>query len=328
MTCPRDLADFVLLHTALESPLSCTPLTGGVSSDIYLVSDGTSRVAAKRALAQLKVAAEWHAPPERSASEASWLRVAEDLAPGLSPRLLAFAPDPGWLLLEFLDPSTHPVWKQQLLGGVVDPEVARSVGAGLGRLHSATAARPQLAERFATDDLFDALRLDPYLRALLPQHPAVADRIETVIRRTASTKFVLVHGDVSPKNILVGPRGPMLLDAECAWWGDPAFDVAFLLTHLVAKALHVPDCLPLLTTALHGFLSTYCGHVDWEDVDTLRGRVSDLLPALLLARVDGKSPLEYLTTAERGVVRDRALRLLVDGADLAASLTVLTEPAP
>jgi fructosamine-3-kinase len=328
MTCPRDLADFVLLHTALESPLSCTPLTGGVSSDIYLVSDGTSRVAAKRALAQLKVAAEWHAPPERSASEASWLRVAEVLAPGLSPRLLAFAPDPGWLLLEFLDPSTHPVWKQQLLGGVVDPAVARSVGAGLGRLHSATAARPQLAERFATDDLFDALRLDPYLRALLPQHPAVADRIETVIRRTASTKLVLVHGDVSPKNILVGPRGPMLLDAECAWWGDPAFDVAFLLTHLVAKALHLPDCLPLLATAIDGFLTTYCGHVDWEDVDTLRGRVSDLLPALLLARVDGKSPLEYLTTAERGDLRDRALRLLVDGADLAASLTVLTEPAP
>ena len=327
-TCPRDLADFVLQHTALKSPLHCTALTGGVSSDIYLVSDGTGRVAAKRALAQLKVAAEWHAPPERSASEASWLRVAEELAPGLSPRLLAFAPDPGWLLLEFLDPVTHPVWKQQLLDGHIDAEVARSVGAGLGTLHRATAARPELATRFATDDLFDALRIDPYLRALLPQHPAIADRIEAIITRTASTRLLLVHGDVSPKNILVGPHGPVLLDAECAWWGDPAFDIAFLLTHLVAKTAHAPGRRAELADAIDCFVTAYVARVDWEVADDLLGRVGDLLPALVLARVDGKSPLEYLTDVERDVLRERALQLLGrDPVDLSACLRLLTEPS-
>ena len=54
------------------------------------------------------------------------------------------------------------------------------------------------------------------------------------------TKRALVHGDVSPKNILVGPRGPVFLDAECAWYGDPAFDLAFCLNHLLLKCLWTP----------------------------------------------------------------------------------------
>ena len=113
--------------------------------------------------------------------------------------------------------------------------------------------------------------------------------------RTAATKLTLVHGDVSPKNILVGPEGPILIDAECAWWGDPAFDIAFCLNHLLLKCLWKPalagsylHCFEVLATA-------YLTSVTWEAPAVIEARAASLLPGLFLARVDGKSPVEYLT---------------------------------
>ena len=53
-----------------------TPLTGGVSSDIWRVDLQPEPVCVKRALAKLKVAADWRAPVERNAYEADWITVA------------------------------------------------------------------------------------------------------------------------------------------------------------------------------------------------------------------------------------------------------------
>ena len=140
-----------------------------------------------------------------------------------------------------------------------------------------------------------AIRLEPYLLATAAAHPDLAPRLATLASRTAATKVSLVHGDVSPKNILVGPDGPVFLDAECAWWGDPAFDLAFCLNHLMLKCLWRPQfairymqCFEVLATA-------YLTAVDWEAPAALESRAASLLPALFLARVDGKSPVEYLT---------------------------------
>lgn len=310
--CPAELEQLVLSRTMLTPPLQCTPLTGGVSSDIHLVSDTSGhRVVAKRALAQLKVAAVWTAPVERSASEEAWLDVAAELTPGFAPRALGRDPESGWLLLDYLDPADHVLWKSELLAGRVDLAVAQGVGTRLGALHAASARDSSaLSGRFATDALFDALRLDPYLRSLLGVHPQVAPRVAATIERTASTKLALVHGDVSPKNILIGPDGPVLLDAECAWWGDPAFDLAFVLTHLVAKSHHVEGQAEQLRECARGVLDAHAAHVDWEAVDSLHRRVAELLPAIVLARVDGKSPLEYLDEQTRRTIRQRALTVL------------------
>jgi Ser/Thr protein kinase RdoA (MazF antagonist) len=138
---------------------------------------------------------------------------------------------------------------------------------------------------------------------------------------TLRTKLTLVHGDVSPKNILVGPEGPLFIDAECAWFGDPAFDLAFCLNHLLLKCLWVPSAAPRFLAGFDALIETYLDAVDWEPVAAIESRTAHLLPGLLLARVDGKSPVEYLTRErDKAVVRRVARSLLADPTDRLAEI--------
>ncbi|HSW04480.1 phosphotransferase family protein [Aquabacterium sp.] len=287
------------------------PLSGGVSSDIWRVDFSGHSLCVKRALAQLKVAAEWKAPLSRNAYEWAWLKFAARHCPANVPEPLAHDDEVGLFAMSFLDPQRHPVWKQQILDGVVVPVTAQAVGEVLGRLHAASAGRPEVVSAFETIDNFYALRLEPYLVAAANRHAEVGPALIKLVARTAGTQRALVHGDVSPKNILVGPSGPVFLDAECAWYGDPAFDLAFCLNHLLLKCLVQPARRELLLTSFRSMRSGYLSQVDWESKSSLELRAAQLLPALLLARVDGKSPVEYLTDeTHRALVRAVAIPLL------------------
>ena len=152
--------------------------------------------------------------------------------------------------------------------------------------------------------IFEAIRIEPYLRATGRAHPALADRFEALAETTLATKRALVHGDVSPKNILHGPQGPVFLDAECAWYGDPAFDLAFCLNHLLLKGARTGAERALYVSAFAALSSAYLAGIDWEPGREVEARAAALLPALFLARIDGKSPVEYLTRDdEREAVR-------------------------
>lgn len=313
MTPDVQLQDFVVragLARASE-PMRWTALTGGVSSDIWRVDLADRSICIKRALAQLKVAAVWHAPTSRNAFEWEWLKFAGAHVPQAVPKTLAHDDKAGLFAMEFLDPLQHPVWKQQLMLGQIDTDVAASVGALVATVHAASAGDADVAARFATDDNFQALRLEPYLVATAAQHPALSARILAIAERTARTHLALVHGDVSPKNILVGPHSPILLDAECAWYGDPAFDVAFCLNHLLLKCLVRPAQRAAYLDAFAAFTSHYLARVTWEPTTTLEERAAALLPALLLARLDGKSPVEYLQTDAVKHLAREAIRPLV-----------------
>lgn len=306
------LADFVLGHKLAEpgEPMHWTRLTGGVSSDLWRVELPGRSLCVKRALARLNVAADWHAPLSRNAAEWAWLRYAARHIPGNVPQVLAHDPDAGLFAMSYLPPERYPVWKTQLMAGRVDPGVADAVGRTLGRLHAVSAGDAAVAREFANDENFEALRIEPYLRAVMHAHPDLADVIAGLADRTAETRTALVHGDVSPKNILVGPDGPVLLDAECAWYGDPAFDLAFCLNHLLLKCLPVRAGRVALRESAQGLARAYFAEVARKASADLEYRVATLLPALLLARVDGKSPVEYLTSDDRDFVRQTARTLL------------------
>jgi 5-methylthioribose kinase len=278
-------------------------LSGGVSSDIWRVDLATGPVCVKRALPRLRVAQLWEAPVARNRFEYEWFRIAGAAAPGAVPKVIAR--DESAFVMEYLDPARHPVWKDLLRQGRADPAFAARVGSTLALIHSATT---DVAATFPTDEIFYAIRLEPYLVATAKKHPDLHSRLLGLVERTTKTKVCLVHGDVSPKNILAGPRGPVFLDAECAWYGDPAFDLAFCLNHLLLKCLWVPKAQAAFLECFDTLSRAYLEAVSFEGVEE---RTASLLPGLLLARVDGKSPVEYLTQERQKEVVRRAARSLL-----------------
>ncbi|OYN99058.1 aminoglycoside phosphotransferase [Enemella evansiae] len=293
-----------------DDEVEFVPLTGGVSSDIRLVRVGDRRIVLKRALPQLKVAAYWSAPVERGAAEARWLQYVSTVAPDAVPAVLATDPDTYVIALEYLAPERCPNWKSELLAGRVDTGLAAQVGQILGRIHSASATTSGLADEFANQELFESLRIEPYFRRTAAAVPEAARALDEVIALWGANSRVLVHGDVSPKNILAGLRSPIILDAECATWGDPAFDAAFCLSHLALKAEHLPPHATELARAATALRTAYLAEADWEPAAELEHRIDRMLPAMLLARVAGASPVEYLNEPERHRVRGRAIAAL------------------
>jgi aminoglycoside phosphotransferase (APT) family kinase protein len=300
-------------------------LPGGVSSDILRIdlpgrSPGLS-FCFKRALAKLKVAADWRAPVERNHAEVEWLRVAAKLAPQCVPRILGEDAQSGAFAMEYLAPDLHPVWKSELRDGNIRTETAAAVARSIASIHAGTAHRADLAQRFANDHIFYPIRLEPYLLATGARHPDCAARLNELVETTARTKLALVHGDLSPKNILVAARGPILLDAECAWFGDPAFDLAFCLNHMLLKCLWRPQWREQYLACYDALASSYLARVTWEPRAAIEARVAHLLPGLFLGRVDGKSPAEYLSEeSDKERVRRIARTFLLRPVDRLATI--------
>lgn len=296
-------------------------LPGGVSSDIWLVHADPTSFCVKRALPRLRVAADWRAPIERNTKEAAWIKAVAGFMPQAVPALLAEDANAGMFAMSYLPPQSYEGWKAQLQRGHAVPATAAEVGRRLARIHSRFARSPVAALDFATDAIFHAIRLEPYLLATARAHPDRAAALERLAQTTARTKLTLVHGDVSPKNILVGPEGPVFIDAECAWFGEPAFDLAFCLNHLLLKCLWVPPAAARLLAAFDSLAEAYLGGVDWEPCEAIDRRTAHLLPGLFLARIDGKSPVEYLTEeSDKEAVRHVARSLLARPPDRLAEI--------
>ena len=288
------------------------PLTGGVSSDIWRIDTEKGSVCAKRALSKLRVNADWYAPVERNLYEARWLQIAHQVSAVSAPELWGQHPELGVLVMQYLDPDHYRVWKQELRAGNADSQTAHAMGQVLSRIHSYAAKNSHLASEFPTDKIFFEIRLAPYLLATAERHPQLAHALEALVLQTQRHAKTLVHGDVSPKNILLGPQGPLLLDAECATWSDPAFDLAFCLNHLLLKCLWTPASSADFLNCFKVLKNSYLTSVDWEEPSDLEARAARLLPGLLLARVDGKSPVEYVTQEhQRDHVRHVASTLLI-----------------
>jgi aminoglycoside phosphotransferase (APT) family kinase protein len=296
-----------------------TPLTGGVSSDVFkAVTQGGRAMVVKRSIPRLRVAAQWLAPVERAQSETAWIETARAIDERFAPRILAVLAERHLFVMEYLDGATHPVWKEVMASGSVDVAFAGKVGRDLALIHARTAGRGDIRAKFNTDKMFFALRISPFLLHAAKRHADVAARVRALAADLAGRKIALAHGDISPKNILVGPDGPVFLDAECAVYGDPAFDLAFCLSHLLLKTVWLRDRREAVMAAFDALRDAYGAGVTWEAARATSRRAAALIGALLLARVDGKSPAPYLTrAADKALVRRGAKRLLTaDGLDL------------
>jgi aminoglycoside phosphotransferase (APT) family kinase protein len=282
-----------------------TPLAGGVSSDVFLIEDEGKRFVVKQALPQLKVRDHWQADTSRNRVEYEFLRYLSRIVPDAVPAVFAVGAD--YFAMEYLG-HEYRNWKELLLSG--DCRVQHAVRAAriLGTLHRVSSGDLELARRFDTTPNFHQLRTDPYLLTTGRRHPALQEHFEQEAVRLENTRECLVHGDYSPKNMLIGNGRTVLLDGEVAWYGDPAFDLAFLLNHLLLKSLYHAKSDPAtsdsgLQEIIGSLTAAYYDERQMENAGALDSRTARLLLMLLLARVDGKSPVEYLTEPKQDFVR-------------------------
>ncbi|MEP2715145.1 phosphotransferase [Pseudophaeobacter sp.] len=302
----RDLIDALSLGAASDV-YEITALTGGVASDIASLRVGEAHYCAKFALPKLKVAADWHAPVHRNAAEYAWLQVAAELVPHSAVRLFGRSEQAHGFVMEFVSGDDIYLLKTALLAGEMPKQEVSAIGDMVGRIQAASSQSDFDRTAFHNRDDFRALRIEPYLSYTAAAHPEVAEALNTLADELYSSTAVLVHGDVSPKNILIRAGSPLLLDAECATVGDASFDPSFFLNHLILKAIHLPQTRAALFAAVGTFWQAYSPHVCWEPLAGLEARICRLTAALMLARIDGKSPVEYLTETQRTQIREIAL---------------------
>lgn len=284
------------------APARLTPLGGGVSCEIFKVEQDGNSFVVKRALPKLKVKAEWLADVGRNAVEHAFFETMAKPLAGSVPRVYFHNAERGYFTMECLEDGWCN-WKELLLKGTIAPAHGALAGALLGRIHATTWQDAKLRGKFDTTSNFRELRADPYLRATAQQRPEVETILLAEADRLESCRVCLVHGDFSPKNLLIKDTQMAVLDAEVAWFGEPAFDVAFLMTHFFLKGLyHHSAESPWQETALAA-RAAYFSALEEKDTGGLEARCAHLLSAILLARVDGKSPVEYLSPAKQEVVR-------------------------
>ena len=283
-----------------------TLLTGGVSSEIYCVEDHGKRFVIKRALEKLRVSADWFADVSRNAYEVAFLEYVAEFVPESVPKILASGE--GYFVMEFIGGSVEN-WKELLLAGICDRSAAEQAGEVLGVIHRHSFHDGDAAKRFDSSANFIQLRIEPYLLHTAEKYPDIASILIEEADRLVNTCECLIHGDFSPKNILVSPSRMVLVDCEVAYYGDPVFDISFLLSHLFLKGLYHAPIDRKLQSLVAGFMGSYKNEISKKNNyrACLSRRVCRLLPMLILARVDGKSPVEYLDLGKKEFVRDFAL---------------------
>lgn len=297
---------------ARESEDDSMPLTGGVSSSVWRIEGPRGVVCVKQSLRQLSVAQRWLVSRKRTQYEYRWLQYAGHCVPDFVPKVLDYDSGTQTLVLEYLPSKAYTLWKPELLAGRSVADVSKSLGTNLGRLHQIAASDPAVAIDFDSAELFESLRLAPYFRALEKPHPELKAPLSALMHGLEKHRSTVIHGDVSPKNIFAGPKGAVLLDAECATWGDPAFDVAMLLSHLFLKGAYRPQQVSFYCDEAKTFWQSYACEVDWEPRGAIERRACALIPAFMLARLDGKSPVEYLSdTVKSTIVRPWAVQGVV-----------------
>jgi aminoglycoside phosphotransferase (APT) family kinase protein len=280
-------------------------LAGGVSNKTVLVERPSGEAwVLKQALPKLRVKVNWFSDPARIHREALALRWLPQLAPEGTITPLVFEDPEHHLLAMTAVPQPHENWKAMLLTGRrLFPRHIRQFGRLLGSIHArAFEQRAELAPLFEDRTFFESLRIEPYYAYTATQLPRTAGFFKTLIDQTRAVHLTLVHGDYSPKNILV-PRGGrlVLLDHEVIHWGDPAFDLGFALTHLLSKANHLAQYRDAFGASAKLFWESYVAALgDTTFRDELEPRAVRHTLGCLLARVAGRSPLEYLSYTERG----------------------------
>jgi 5-methylthioribose kinase len=289
-------------------------LGGGVSNIVLLVEwpgEPDRSWVVKQSLGKLRVKDDWRSERSRIIREAESIKaMGPVLGRGSVPSVIHLDPEK-FLFVMTAAPHGARTWKDLLLGRRADAEVARDAAFLLAKMINASREDPQLGGPFWDRTVFDQLRIDPYYRTTAARHPELRPEFDELIAATLEIRTSLVHGDYSPKNMLVHDKSIFLIDFEVVHWGDPAFDTAFLLNHLILKAFHIPAASNTFIDLAFVFWGYFVAVLDPAMLAELERMTFWHLGGLMLARIDGKSPAEYIQDEDtKKRVRTAATRIL------------------
>jgi 5-methylthioribose kinase len=267
-------------------------LTGGVSNVVLAVQTPSKDLVLKQALAELKVATKWEADQRRAIVEAHAIETFHALSPEQVPALVDYDPEVFTLVLERV-PHSATVWKSDLLEGIIYPEIGAKLGHTLATWHNFGRSSEVARKKFSEDLLFEQLRITPFYGTVAGKNPKLSPKILSLVDELMSEKTTLVHGDFSPKNIMIGQeRDVYILDYEVTHTGNPVFDLAFLTAHLLCKYFREedPDKRDRLRQTAHDFLKAYDAQSEIAHAPSLAWHTA----LIALARVEGTSLVNYL----------------------------------
>lgn len=285
----------------------------------------------KQPLPKFRTEAEWLVDVARVEVERDCAKLLAELLPAGSVPDVLWYDEANHVLAISCVPTDSVLWKNHLMAGGVSIDAAQQAGVLLAMMHGSTLHNGDAEKRYGDPSFFIQQRTEPYFKSLAVKHPAIAPMFDKVIHKLLSNPLCLIHGDFSPKNIFLvmkkddgsqdadgkPKRFPLshltLLDFEVAFYGNPAFDVATLVNHLLLKSFHLGKAWRARMMAIDAFVKTYANAVPPELQQRVEADGGAILGALLLARVDGKSPAEYLKDEPlRDKVRKTGLAILAD----------------
>jgi 5-methylthioribose kinase len=311
-------ADTVLAYLIEKKIISASDqaevevLTGGVSNVVLAITTKNQKIVLKQALAELMVAQKWEADQRRAIVEANAIALFHKLSPDQVPNLVFLDPERFILILDRV-PVGSTVWKSDLLDGVINPDIAEVLGRTLAQWHNFGEKDKEARLQFMEDSLFEQLRIDPFYRFVAAKNDALKPIISRLINELEGDKTTIVHGDFSPKNIMVGMDDQVyILDFEVTHVGNPVFDLAFLLAHLLCKKFRTDEPLEekLIGASAERFINAY------EVIRPIDSSLSLHTALIALARVEGKSPVNYLDSSMQSALVSYTKDILGKGEEI------------
>jgi 5-methylthioribose kinase len=300
-------AEYLRARHGIEAT-SIEELGGGVSNVVLRVeSTAYPSFVMKQSLEKLRVEQDWFSDRERIHRECDAIRRLHALLPAGEIPDIVFEDAANCIFAMTAAPADALPWKSILMSRRMDLDVAGRIGAILARMIEVSRGQDEWRAAFGDRNVFDQLRLDPYYRSTGLRHPDLAGFFDELVEETLGRQYSLVHGDWSPKNLLVDPHGRVTaIDFEVIHYGDPAFDAGFLINHLLLKTVYLGEDYRPAARLFFETVSRVVGET-WFEPAVIRH-----LGALMLARVDGKSPAEYIRTdALRQRVRELARHIIL-----------------
>jgi|FLOH01.1.fsa_nt_gi 5-methylthioribose kinase len=306
----RTVVAYLNKRGVIQTEAEVEILTGGVSNVVLGIKSATQDLVLKQALPQLKVAAVWKADQRRAIVEANGMKLLHSITPDSVPDLIDVDPDEFTLTMSRL-PRECTVWKSDLLEGVIKPSVGKDLGRILATWHNFGADSKESLDAYMEDSLFDQLRVTPFYRAVAKVNSALDSRIQELVTEITTAKITLVHGDFSPKNIMITEEAkPIVLDFEVMHTGNPVFDLGFISAHLLCKYLRIEDLdqRALLRQTAISFINSYTQSCNIVVAKSLPHHVS----VIALARVEGVSPVNYLDDLAKARVQSVTKAAIAD----------------